>query len=37
MNKDLNIRLYKDEDFLNFERNILNINDFDGTVDNSKI
>jgi hypothetical protein len=37
MNKDLNIRLDKDEDFLNFERNILNINDFDGTVDNSKI
>jgi hypothetical protein len=37
MSNDLNIRLDKDENILNFERNILDQNEFDGSAENSKM
>ena len=36
MSNDLNIRLDKDEQILNFERNILNFKDPDDSAENSK-
>jgi hypothetical protein len=37
MSNDLNIRLDKDEHILNFERNILDQHEFDGSAENSKM
>lgn len=36
MSNDLNIRLDKDEQILNFERNSLNFKDTDDSAENSK-
>ena len=37
MNQDLNLRLDKDEDVLKFDKNILNVKNYDGINDSSKM